>query len=150
MEKGDPPSLIDRVGTPLFLLLLGGSAMAWFIFEVYSMFSHGLSSVVTFYKGACYMLGVSIASLAFTFMIIKEFWFLRPLTKKQNTFYSRIVISGVVLMFAFPHLAHYAANKYFTTHGYTVCEEASRQWLFIRDIVYIEQSVECSSNLKKK
>ncbi len=150
MEKAGSPSLIDRIGTPLFLLLLGGSAMVWFVFEVYSMFSHGLSPVITFYKGACYMLGVSIASLSFTLMIVKEFWFLRPLTKKQNTYYSRVVISGVVLMFVFPHLAHYAADRYFTAHGYTVCEDASRQWLFMRDIVYIDQSVECSSILKKK
>jgi hypothetical protein len=150
MKKGDSPSLVDRIITPLFLLALGASAAVWFIYRAFSLFSYGSSSVVTFDKGSYYLLGASIGLLTLTYMIISEFWLKRPLTNEQSAFYSRIAISGVVLMFAFPHVAHFAADRYFKVHGYTVCEEASRQWLFMRDIVYVESSVECSSDLKKK
>lgn len=150
MEKGDSPSLIDRIGTPLFLLALGTSAAVWFVYRAYSLFKYGSSSVVTFDKGSCYLFGASIGLLTLTYMIIKEFWLKRPLTNKQSTLFSRIAISGVVLMLAFPHLAHYAADRYFTAHGYSACEEASHQWLFMRKIIYIKESVECSSELKKK
>jgi hypothetical protein len=150
MEKGDSPSLIDRIGTPLFLLALGASAAVWFISRAFSLFSNGSSPVVTFDKGSCYLFGASIGLLTLTYMIVREFWLKRPLTNKQSAFFSCIAISGVVLMFVFPHVAHLAADKYFKVYGYSVCEEASHQWLFMRDIVYIDESVECSSDLKKK
>jgi len=150
METGDSPSLIDRIGTPLFLLALGNSAAVWFFYQAFLLFKNGSSSVVTFDKGSCYLFGASIGLLTLTYMIVKEFWLKLPLSNKQSALFSRIAISGVVLMITFPHLAHYAADRYFTAHGYSVCEEASHQWLFMRKIVYIDESVECSSGLKKK
>lgn len=150
MDKGDSPSLVDRIITPLFLLALGASAAVWFIYRAFSLIGYGSSAVVTFDKGSCYLFGTSISLLTLTYMIIREFWLRRPLTTEQSTFFSRIAISGVALMFVFPHVAHFAVDKYFKAHGYTVCEEASHQWLFMRDIVYVEASVACSSDLKKK
>lgn len=150
MKKGVSPSLIDRIITPLFLLALGASAAVWFIYRAFSLFRYGSSSIVTFDKGSYYLLGASIGLLTLTYMVIREFWLNRPLTNKQIAFYSRVAISGVILMLSLPHIAHFAADKYFKVHGYTVCEEASHRWLFMRDIVYIERSVACSSGLKKK
>lgn len=150
MEKGDAPSLIDRIGTPVFLLALGAGAIVWFIYRAFLLFYNGASPIITFDKGSYYMLGVGVGLLALTYMIIKEFWLRRPLTNKQSSFFSRIAISGIVLAFVFPHVAHFAVDKYLEEHGYTVCEEASHQWLFVRDIVYVQPSIECSSDLKKK
>lgn len=96
------------------------------------------------------MLGVGVGLLALAYMIIREFWLSRPLTNEQTTFFSRLAISGVVLAFAFPHVAHFAADKYFKKQGYAVCEEASHQWLFVRDIVYIQSFIECGPDLKNK
>lgn len=150
MEKGNAPSLIDRIGTPIFLLVLGVGAIVWFIFRVFSLFSNGSSPIVAFDKGSYYMLGVGVGLLALAYMIIREFWLRRPLTNKQSTFFSRIAISGVILALVFPHIAHFAVETYFEEHGYIVCEEASHQWLFIRDIVYVQSTVECSAELNKK
>ena len=148
MKKGDSPSIIDRIGTPVFLLVLGASAMVWFIYRVFLLFSNGLSPIVIFDKGSYYMLGVGVGLLALAYMIIREFWLARPLTNRQSSFFSRLAILGVILTIVLPQLAHFAVDKYFTQHGYTVCKEASHQWLFVRDIVYVASSVECSADLK--
>lgn len=150
MEKGDSPSLIDRIGTPVLLLALGASATAWFIYRVFALFSNGSSPIVTFDKGSYYMLGVGVGLLTLAYMIIKEFWLRRPLTNEQSSFFSRIAVSGVILAFVFPHVAHFAVDKYLEKHGYAVCEEASHQWLFVRDIVYVQAVIECSVDLKNK
>lgn len=150
MEKGDSPSSIDLIGTPLFLFALGSGAIVWFIYRVFSLFCNGSSSIVTFDKGSYYMLGVGVGLLALAYMIIREFWLRRPLTNEQSSFFSRVAISGVILAFVFPHIAHYAVDKYLEDHGYTVCEEASHQWLFVRDIVYIQPTVQCSAKLKNE
>lgn len=150
MEKGDSPSLIDRIGTPIFLLSLGAGAIIWFVYRVFSLFSNGSSPVVTFDKGSYYMLGIGVGLLALSYMIIREFWLRRPLTDEQTSLFSRIAISGVILAFLFPHIAHFSADKYLKKHGYTVCEEASHQWLFFRDVVYVQSFIECNASLKNK
>ena len=150
MEKRDTPTLIDRIGTPLFFLMGGASAIIWFIYRVFSLFQNASSQMIIFDKGSYYMLGVGVGLLSLGYMIVSEFWFGRPLTSRQSSFFSGLAISGIVLVFVVPHMAHYVADKYLKKNGYSVCEEASHQWLFIRDIVYIAGSVECSSSLKEK
>lgn len=150
MEKGDSPSLIDRIATPLFLLLLGATAMAWFVYRVCALFNNESSPIITFDKGSYYLLGAGVGLLSLAYMTIKQFWLKSPLTQQQSSLFSRIAIAGVITMFVFPHIAHFAADKYLEQHGYTVCEEASHQWLFVRDIVYVQPTVECSAELKKK
>ncbi|MAZ86038.1 MAG: hypothetical protein CL693_00120 [Cellvibrionaceae bacterium] len=148
MTKGDVPSSLDRFGTPLFLFLLGAGALVWFIYRVFTLFSNGSSPVITFDKGSYYMLGVGVGLLALSYMIIREYWLRRPLSNKRSTFFSRVAISGVILAFLFPHVAHFAADRYLEEHGYSICEEGSHQWLFFRDIVYVQSSIECSAELK--
>ena len=148
VKKGSPPTLFDRIATPVFLLVFGTGAILWFIYQLFLLLNKGPSPVVTFDKGSCYMLGVGVGLLALAYMVIKEFWLNTPLTNEQTTFFSRIAISGVVLAFIFPHLAHFTAHQYLKKGGYAVCEEASHQWLFIRDIVYIQPTIECSRSLK--
>ena len=150
METRDPPSLLNKViGPPLFLV--GGlSASLWFFYRAIFFIDNISSPLVLFDKGSYYMLGVGVGLLSLGFVTAIEFWGGKPITSKQNTIFSRLAISGVILLFVVPHLVHFAADKYLNKHGYTVCEEASHRWLFVRDIVYIAETIECSSSIKVK
>ncbi len=150
METRDPPSLLNKILTPPLLLVGGVSAVLWFIYRVLFLYKSLSEPIVLFDKGSYYMLGVGIGLLSLAFVVIKEFWGGEPITSKQNVLLSRLAISGVVLLFVVPHVSHFAVDKYLTRHGYKVCEAASHQWLFVRDIVYVQSFVECSTELKKK
>ena len=149
MEKRDFPSLLNRIiGPPLFLI--GGIfTTLWFFYRVVFLFQNISAPIVVFDKGSYYLFGAGVALLSLGFVVAIEFWGGKPITSKQNRIFSRLAISGVVLLFVVPHAAHFFANKYLVTHGYSVCEDASHQWLFVRDIAYIQLSIECSAALTK-
>ena len=88
--------------------------------------------------------------LALAFIVIWEQWLLKPVTERVTKTFSRFAIASVVLLFALPHAIHYIVDYRLKSTGYSICEDASHQWLFVRDIIYIQQSVECSAELKKK
>lgn len=150
MEKRDPPSLFNRIiGPPLFLI--GGfSAALWFFYRVVVLFQSISAPTVVFDKGSYYMLGVGIGLLSLGIVITIEFWGGKPITDRQNSIFSKLAISGVVLLFVVPHASHFIVDNYLKNNDYVVCEEASHQWLFVRNIVYIQPSVECSEELKNE
>ena len=150
METREPPSLLNRViGPPLFLI--GGVFTSlWFFFRAFVLMQNISAPIVLFDKGSYYMLGAGVSLLTIGFVTAIEFWGGKPVTSKQNTVFSRLAISGVILLLVVPHIAHFSADKYLTKHGYAVCKAASHQWLFVRDIVYIQPSVECRADLKKE
>ena len=150
MEKRDPPSLLNRIiGPPLFLLSGFFSAL-WFFYRVVFFFQNISAPIIVFDKGSYYMLGVGVGLLSLGLVIAIEFWGGKPITDAQNSVFSKLAIFGVVLLFVFPHISHFAADKYLKKNGYMVCREASHQWLFVRDIVYIQPSITCSDKLKNE
>lgn len=150
METRDPPSLLNRVITPPLTFLSGIFAVLWFAYRVIFLLQNISEPVILFDKGSYYMLGVGVALLSLSFVAIIEFWGGKPITSKQNIIFSRLAISGVALLFVVPHVAHFAVDKYLERSGYSVCEEASHQWLFVRDIVYVQASVVCSEDIESK
>src|SRR5690625_3426416 len=104
METREPPSLTNKiVGPPLFLLG-GACATLWFFYRLASLVQNLSEPIILIDKGSYYMLGVGVGLLSLAFVLIIEFWGGDPLTSKQNTLLSRLAISGVALMFAFPHV----------------------------------------------
>lgn len=148
MENSVKPSLLNRILTPIIMLLSGVAAMAWFFYRIYFLIFGNFESVVLIDKGSYYMLGVGLGFLSLAYVIIWEQWFLKPVDKTVTSIFSWMAGSGVVLIFSLPHIIHYLADYSLTSSGYIVCQDASHQWLFIRDIVYIKDSVECSVDLK--
>lgn len=144
------PSLMDRIGTPLLFFAGGAGATIWFISNVMSLFNTASSEVLVFEEGPYYMLGIGIAALILAYIMIQEFWFNTPLSRTQNTIFTRLALTAMALMFTFPHVAHFAADKYLKGRDYSVCEEASHQWLFVRNIVYVQPAIECSAQLKNR
>ena len=111
METRDPPSLLNRIVTPPLTLLCGISATVWFFYRMIFFLQNMSTPIVIFDKGSYYMLGVGIGLLSLGFVAVIEFWGGKPITRKQNSIFSRLAISGVVLLFVVPHAAHFAADR---------------------------------------
>jgi hypothetical protein len=150
MKGQEKPSLLNRIVTPILFLVGGLSALLWFIYRIYMLVKGSGDDIVLIDKGSYYMLGVGIGMLDLAFVVIWEQWLVKPLTQRVATIFSRLAVAGVVFLLALPHAIHYVAGEYLEDNGYSVCEKASHQWLFVRDIVYIQDSVECSAKLKEK
>lgn len=150
MDDREKPSLGVRIFAPLFFISGSLSALLWFFFRVFNVFFGDLSKIEIFDKGSFYMLGVGVGMLILAVVTVQEGWLGKPLSKRQSAHLTKAAFIGIVLIFTAPHLVHYSANKYLLVQGYTVCDEAEHQWLFVRNIVYIQPSVECSADLKQK
>lgn len=150
MEGREKPSLGIRIFTPLFFISGSLAALLWFFVRMFNIFIGALPEIVIFDKGSFYMLGVGVGMLILAIVTVQEGWLDKPLSKKQSAYLTKGALIGIALIFTAPHLVHYFADDYLLNQGYTVCDKASHQWLFIRDIAYISDSIECNINLKDK
>lgn len=147
MDTRDKPSQINRILTPPTLLISGGAALCWFFYRLFSLIAGISSDVVLFDKGSFYMLGVGVGLLSLGFVVVQEFWVGSPISRKQNKIFTRMVLFGIATLIIFPHITHFLVDRYLMRNGYSVCEEASHQWLFVRDIVYISEATVCRADL---
>ncbi|MFT5083097.1 MAG: hypothetical protein ACI9Y1_001134 [Lentisphaeria bacterium] len=150
MENRERPSLFILIFGPLIFVFSAFGALLWFFYRAFYLLKEMGEVVVVFDKGSYYALGVGVGLMAIAFAGVQETWLQKPLTKRSTSIISKLAIAGVVLTFTVPHILHYASNSYLKKSGYSICEKASHQWLFVRDIVYIRPSVECSAGLEKK
>lgn len=152
MESQIQPSLLNRIITPILFVLGGFSALYWFISSIYLLsISIGYTDdIVLVNKGSFYLLGVGIGMLGLAFIVIWEQWLVKPLNKRITTIFSSLAIASITLLLVLPHAIHYLVDDYLIAKDYSVCEKASHQWLFVQDIVYIKDTMECSESIKKK
>lgn len=148
MESEKLPLRDIIIAIPLVFILILFS-FSWFFLSIISLIQNISSPVVVFEKGACYMLGVGLGLSPFGLIIIIKYFIKKPITDSLKRLLSRLMISGLALLFIFPHLAHLAIDRHLTQRGYTFCEDATHQWRFYRDIVYIQPSIDCTADLKK-
>jgi len=150
MENREEPSFLIRIFGPLIFVLIAVGALLWFFISFFYLLQQMGADVVVFDKGSYYALGVGVGLMAIAFAGVQETWLKKPLTKRSTSIISKLAIAGVALTFTVPHILHYASNSYLKNKGYSVCAEASHQWLFVRNIVYIQPSIECNADLNKK
>lgn len=148
MEGSEKPALGVRIFAPLFFIFGTLLALSWFFLRLFDIFLGPLSEIEIFDKGSFYMLGVGLGMLILSFVTVQEGWIGRILSNRQSDFLTKSALVSIASIFVVPHLTHYAANSYFLDRGYTLCEDAGHQWLFVRDIVYVKPSVECSADIK--
>jgi len=148
MIDREQPSWAIRIFGPLLFITGALGALIWFFYRVSLLISGMSEEVVVVDKGSFYMLGVGVGLLALSIACILETWFLKTLTKKNLAIISRTAIVGVILTFTIPHLIDHLSSNTLKNEDYSVCEEASHQWLFFRDIVYVQDPVICIKGLR--
>jgi hypothetical protein len=147
--KGDieKPSMLNRIFTPSSLIILSIGALWWFFYAVFELYKSLSSEVIEFDKGAFYLLGAGIGMVVLAIVAVQVGWFNRPLSRRQNSYFTKMALAGILLMLALPQIVHYFMNTYITKHGYSICQAASHQWLQDRTIIYIQPTIECQKDL---
>lgn len=148
MEDRVRPGIAARIFGPLIFVVGTPVALYVFLFQGFQLIAHWRDQALLFDKGAFYLLGVGLGMLSLAIATIQEGWFDRTLSQKKSTLLTRLALVGIALIPIAPNAAHFVINQMLTSDGYVVCEKASHQWRFVRDIVYIKPSVECSSSLR--
>jgi len=148
MKDREKPSWAIRIFGPMLIIFISFGAMTVFFYRVFLLF-HGISSeIVIIEKGSFYLFGVGAGALPLALVCVQEFWIGKLLSRKQARILTRMAIGGVIIMFTLPHLMHFSLDYFLKKEGYSVCKEASHQWLHVRNIVYTQDPAECIEELK--
>ncbi|WP_105102508.1 hypothetical protein [Microbulbifer pacificus] len=105
------------------------------LIELVGQISAGAISILI-NKGVFYLLG---AGVALSFLLLDGVYntlIRRPIPAKLKKLVSVAIFSGVGLVLILPPAVHYVSAYVLEQRGYRVCDSASSQWLFVRDIVY--------------
>ena len=79
--------------------------------------------------------------LAYSFMLeISK----KSISAEYNQKATRIVIGLLILMFVLPHLVHYGVDYYAKLKSYYLCEDASYQWFYDRELVFTTSPEVCA------
>lgn len=150
MEDREPPSLTVRLAGPLVFIVGSIGALFWFGFSVFVLLENLNNEIVSFDKGAFYMLGVGLGSATLSFVLIYEFWHGKPLTKRLNILCTKLAFFSIILLLLTPQAIHLLTGNYLENRGLTLCEQASSQWLFVSEIVYVDDDSGCDGISKRK
>jgi len=152
MEAQENPSLLIKLGAPIFFVALTLTMLYVFASNVYLTLSGVLShsNTISFYKGALYLLGSGLGVAIFAYFSIVELWLGKKLAPKTSKFLMKMAIGSAVLMLILPHVAHYSLDGYLASNGYEQCNAASRQWLHSKTIVYVNHEKVCEELVRQE
>ncbi len=102
-----------------------------------------LPAVISFDKGAFYLLGAGAGLSALIVAGIYESCLGRQLSKRTASIITKVALGGFIVMLALPHVTDYLVSGFLSNQGYVVCHDASRQWLHSTTIVYARNNRTC-------
>lgn len=150
-DEQNPPILV-RLLSVGFFLVFALAALAWFIFSASELISALLSGrpVVGFDKGSMYMLGAGIGGLLFVIGGVMQGLLRKNLTPKAEALFTKSLIFSLILMFGFPHTAHYVVVSYTQQKNYKICSHATYRWLLYSKFYYTKNSMVCNELAEQK
>lgn len=152
MNEDEKPSLLMRLLSIAFFLMLALSALAWFsvsIIELISQF-HLREPVVGFDKGSMYMLGIGFGLFLLTIGGVMQGVLGQTLTPKKETLFRRGMVISLILMVFVPQITTYVVGKYAYKHHYSICNDATYRWLLYSKYYYTESKIACVKLVNRK
>jgi len=143
MEEREPPSLAVRFAGPLVFIVGGIGALFWFGFSLSTLIISINGELVKFDKGAFYMLGVGLGLATLSFVLVYELWFGKSLTEQLTKVCTRLAFASIALLLLVPQVAHVLTDNYLKNRDFIVCHKASRQWLFVSEVIYVNGNLRC-------
>ena len=130
------------------LVVFAGLAVAVFIYFLQSAIELiqalvSLPEVVSFDKGAFYMPGVFLGLVVLIFVAVYESVLRKELTKNISSVCTKTGIAAVLIIFILPMIVHSSVENHLLPKKYSICSEASHQWLHSRTIVYVSTQEKC-------
>ncbi len=152
MNDEQHPSILVRLLSIGFFLVFALAALAWFALSMSDLIS-ALSSgrpVVSFDKGSAYMLGAGIGGLLFVIGGVMQGLLRKKLTPRAKTLFARSLIFSLILMFGFPHIAHYVVASYAQQENYKICSDATYRWFLYSKFYYTKNNLVCNELAEQK
>jgi hypothetical protein len=152
MNDEQHSSLLARILSVTFFSVLTLAALTWFfisITELISKFRLG-DPVVGFDKGSMYMLGCGLGLLLLSIGGVMQGIIGLKLTRKVEELFTRGIVISLLLMFAFPQLAHYLVDKYAHKQHYSICSDVTYRWLLYGKFYYTENKIACDKLIDEK
>ncbi len=146
------PSILVRFLSIVFFLMFALAALVWFALsmnDLMAAFSSDLP-VVSFDKGSTYMLGAGIGGLLMVIGGVIQGILRKNLTDRAKILFTRSLIFSLILMFGFPHLAHYAVISYTKKKDYHVCNEATYRWVLYSKFYYTKNNLACNEFVQQR
>lgn len=137
------------VGFMAMLLLIFFSFFWLFgsIKDVINHFFQGYPDKVVFYRDQFIAIGELIALVTIVASAVKVKYRGYKLTDKEQPVFNKLLITGVVLLFALPALSHIAYNvRYANNPSYYYCEAESSWWLHSLTKVYVKDMSLCGAD----
>jgi hypothetical protein len=140
-------SLPERFLGSFLFLSLSIAGTVWFILSAFSSVSDVISSnpVLTFNKGAMYMLGASIAAFSLFIGVAYHSIFLRKVPLKVEKTLMRWAVFGILIMILVPQVTHFAVGRIVHERQYIECHQAEYSWLLYKKYVYTRNQVVCQN-----
>jgi hypothetical protein len=145
MEVTTEPSLSTKLLSLGFFLLLTISSGTWFAISSINLISdiRYQAPVIAYDEGSMYMLGCTIGLLGVLAGGAYYVLLGRKLPKKVERILIRIMLSGVVIMFVFPHVANFYVESEIEHSKYYICEKLTYEWLLYKKYYYTDTPETC-------
>ncbi len=140
--KKNKNSSVTVFTTLLSFLALGVLSLYFFITHLASLVLDliNLPPDIYFNKGSLYLFGVGVILLIFVAGIFYTYYQNKKLTSTANKKITHIIIFLLLTIFIMPQITHFTVESYFLKKGYAVCEAKSKQWLFVKTVVFSKDS----------
>lgn len=140
-------SLPERFLGSFLFLTLSIAGTVWFILSASSSVSDVISSdpVITFNKGAMYMLGASIAVFSLFIGVAYHSIFLRKVPEKVEKVLIRGAVIGILIMILVPQVTHFAVGRIVHERQYVECHQVEYSWLLYKKYVYTKNQDVCQN-----
>ncbi len=152
MNDEENPSLFTRIFGVLLFVSMAIFGPIWFFVSITASISALIDSqaVITFNKGAMYMLGGGISASFFSVGAVYFILYSRKVPEKIEPILIKGVIVGLLIMFIFPQIAHFSISKIIEKRKYIVCEAVSYRWLMYKNYAYTKSQEECAELVNQK
>ncbi len=133
-----PVSMGKAYAIAISFFLLGILMMILTVAELSEMVGEILNEarLVTLNIGMYYLFGGGLFFVVMVIGLVYPKLFKKQLPRGVEKLLIFLFLSGIVLMFALPHVVHAYVDGYLQNNHYVICEAKSTQWLHVRTIVY--------------
>ena len=152
MINHPPSSVLARTLSITFFSIGTLSALVWFfvsLIGVITLFRLN-KPVITFDKGAMYMLGVGLGLLLLTITGFIQGVLKKKLSHRAEILFKRGIIVSVMLMLVTPQLAHYLVANSAQQRHYDICKAASYRWFLYSKFYYTQNEMTCNQLLETR
>jgi hypothetical protein len=109
-----------------------------------------MNNVITFNKGAMYVLGAGAGALSLSVAVVYTAIYQRKVSFSVEKVLIKIALIAMVVMFVLPQIAHLSVNRIIDDNSYQECEPLSYRWMLYKKYVFTQDEETCINLVTEK